>query len=98
MLNKYLAQLNDLINQYKDHELSQFEGPNNKSPDFDDLAWYFIDPNTGRRTRFLSCKHYDHETVRKLAIRVDSSLKKDMALPNCYGELLKIYIIHLCNN
>ncbi len=89
MLNKYLGRLQRLISEYRDAALEQFVGPGDKKAEFDDLCWYHLDPNTGRRTRLLCCRH-----GRK---GKGDSIPPEFALPYPYGHLLKVWAIQVVN-
>lgn len=86
MLNKYRDRLDSLIAEYRKHPLPQFEDPSGKGANFDDRIWIHIDPNTGRKTRYLCGLH---------GIKGKSSAgdKAEFALPYPYNYLIKIWII-----
>jgi hypothetical protein len=90
MLNKYLDRLESLLTRYRCHELVQFQGPTDERARFDDLIWHHIDPNTGRRTRFLCGRH---------GIRGKGSAgdKPEAALRYPYSHLVKVWIIETSN-
>ena len=90
MLNKYLGRLERLINEYREAELAQFEGHGGKKAEFDDLVWYHVDPNTGRRTRFLCGVH-----GRKG--KSNAGNHPIYALPYPYDHLIKVWIIETTN-
>ncbi len=90
MLNKYLDRLELLVGEYRKAELEQFEGPGGKKADFDDLIWFHIDPNTGRRTRYL-CGVHGRKGKGSAGNRpID-------ALPYPYNYLIKVWIIETTN-
>lgn len=91
MLNKYLARLKILIAEYRQGPLEQFDGPNGKKADFDDLIWHHVDPNTGRRTRYLCGLH-----GRKGKGNA-GNLSRD-TLPSPYDHLVKVWIIETTNS
>lgn len=91
MLNKYLDRLQVLINEYCDVKLVQFEGPSGKRAEFNDLLWYYIDPNTRRRTRLLCCRHGVKGTGEKVISR------PELRLASPYDHLLKVWIIEVFN-
>lgn len=88
-INKYFDRLESLIGTYRDAELKQFEGAGEKA-EFDDLIWYHIDPNTGRRTRYLCGVH------GRKGKGSAGSLPTD-ALPYPYNYLIKVWIIEVAN-
>ncbi|WP_269972685.1 hypothetical protein [Pseudomonas aeruginosa] len=90
MLNKYLGRLERLISEYREAKLAQFEGHGGKKAEFDDLVWYHIDPNTGRRTRFLCGVHGRKGKGNAGNHPID-------ALPYPYDHLIKIWIIETTN-
>ncbi|ELY8026736.1 hypothetical protein SOH16_001508, partial [Pseudomonas aeruginosa] len=90
MLNKYLGRLERLINEYREAELAQFEGHGGKKAEFDDLVWYHVDPNTGRRTRFLCGVHGRKGKGNAGNHPID-------ALPYPYDHLIKVWIIETTN-
>ncbi|WP_454843155.1 MULTISPECIES: hypothetical protein [Pseudomonas] len=90
MLNKYLGRLERLISEYREAELAQFEGHGGKKAEFDDLVWYHVDPNTGRRTRFLCGVH-----GRKG--KGNAGNHPIYALPYPYDHLIKVWIIETTN-
>ena len=87
MLNKYLNNLEALVSEYSFFEFPQFEGPERKKATLDDLVWYYIDPKTGRKTRFLCTILDGHKRKADHKIRLNEAL----AMP--YNYLLKIYIV-----
>lgn len=89
MLNRYLDRLQGLIKEYRGAALDQFAGPDQKKAELDDLVWYFIDPNSGRRTRILCCRH---GTKGK-----GNSIPAESTLPSPYDHLLKVWIIEVCS-
>jgi hypothetical protein len=89
MLNKYVDRLQTLINEYRGQALEQFVGEGKNKPGFDDMCWHYIDPNTGRRTRILCCRH----GVRGRQSRVSPEL----VLPSPYAHLLKVWVIEVCS-
>ncbi|MCH2341315.1 hypothetical protein ACGFZ7_02100 [Pseudomonas sp. NPDC047963] len=90
MLNKYLDQLELLVREYREAELTQFEGPDGKKAGFDDLIWYHIEPNTGRRIRYLCGVH-----GRKGRGNIGSQSTNYLAYP--YNQLVKIWTITTVN-
>ncbi|EJO5753576.1 hypothetical protein NRR22_003675 [Salmonella enterica] len=86
MINKYRNRLDSLITEYRKHALPQFEGPDGKRAHFDDLIWFHIDPNTGRKTRYLCGLH---------GIKGNGSAgdKAEFALSYPYNHLIKVFII-----
>lgn len=92
MLNKYLDRLHKLIDEYRRFDLSQFEGPGGAKARFDDLLWYHIDANSGRRTRILCCRH-GVKGKGELLVRS----RPELQLPAPYDHLLKIWIVLVFN-
>lgn len=90
MPNKYLDRLELLIKDFQGIDLDQFQGPGGNKAKFDDLVWYHVDPRTGRRTRYLSCRHGAKG-------QRDNSLGPHWALPYPYDHLVKIWIIEVSN-
>ena len=90
MLNKYLDRLYLLIAEYRKQTLSQFEGTDGKRADFDDLIWFYIDPNSGRKTRFLCGRHGAKGSG-------NAGNKPEFALPYPYSHLVKVWIIEVIN-
>ena len=90
MLNKYLERLVILVDEYRKQELSQFCGPDNKEAQWNDLIWYHIDPNTGRKVRFL---------CGKLGLKGKGSAgnRPECALRYPYDQLIKVWIIEVNN-
>ncbi|EJM84474.1 hypothetical protein [Pseudomonas sp. GM67] len=88
-INKYFDRLESLIDTYRGAELKQFEGAGSKA-DFDDLIWYHIDPNTGRRTRYLCGIHGRKGKGNAGSLPTDS-------LPYPYNHLIKVWIIEVVN-
>lgn len=90
MLNKYMDRLELLLRQYRDIELKQFVGPSGDSANFDDLVWYHVCPNTGRKTRYLcgihGCKGAGNAGNRP-----------EYILPYPYSHLIKVWIIETVN-
>ncbi|MBV5340816.1 MAG: hypothetical protein J0665_14880 [Deltaproteobacteria bacterium] len=90
-LNKYLDRAEALINQYKEvATLNQFQSPTGKPATFDDLIWFYIDPNTGKKARILTGRH---------GTKGHGSAGSDVenALPKPYGDLIKVFIIECFN-
>ncbi|WP_277058606.1 hypothetical protein [Trichlorobacter lovleyi] len=90
-LNKYLDRTEALIKQYKEIDtFEQFKDVTGKPATFDDLIWFYVDPNTGRKTRILTGRHgtKGHSTAGTGA---------ENALPKPYGDLVKVYIIEVFN-
>ncbi|KPZ09911.1 Uncharacterized protein ALO41_03146 [Pseudomonas amygdali pv. ulmi] len=90
MLNKYLGRLESLVAQYREASLGQFRGPEGESATFDDLIWYHIDPNSGRKTRFL-CGRHGIKGKGRAGTRLGD------ALPPPYDGLIKVWIIETSN-
>lgn len=90
MLNKYLNRLESLLSRYRGHELVQFEGPTGERARFDDPLWHHIDPNTGRRTRFLCGRH-------QIKGKGSAGDKPESALRYPYSHLVKVWIIETSN-
>lgn len=90
MSNKYAARLERLADEYRIGELKQFEGPDGKAAHLDDRIWYHIDPNSGRRTRYL-CGRYGRKGRGKAG-----NLRTD-ALRYPYNCLIKAWIIETAN-
>ena len=88
-INKYFDRLELLIGRYCDAELKQFEGVDKKA-EFDDLIWYHIDPNTGRRTRYLCGIHGRKGKGNAGGLPTDR-------LPYPYSHLIKVWIIEVAN-
>lgn len=89
MLNKYLDRLQKLVNEYRTAGLEQFIGEGNNKPEFDDMSWHYVDPNTGRRTRILCCRH---GVKGKMSV-----VPREHALPSPYDHLLKVWVIEVCS-
>ena len=89
MLNKYVDRLQKLINEYRGATLEQFIGPGNNKPNFDDMCWHYIDPNTRRRTRILCCRHGVKGRAREVS--------REQALPFPYDHLIKVWVIEVCS-
>lgn len=85
MLNKYLDRLERLNKTYRDFTLSQFVGPYGENAQFDDLSWTHIDPNTGRRTRYL-CGRNGGKAKGVCSLASEP-------LPSPYDHLIKVWII-----
>lgn len=90
MLNKYLTRLEKLTADYRKAPLEQFEGPNGKKAEFDDLLWYYVDPNTGRRTRYLAGLH-------GCKGKGNAGNRPEKVLPSPYDHLIKVWIIETTN-
>ncbi|WP_312938378.1 hypothetical protein [Stutzerimonas nitrititolerans] len=90
MLNKYLDRLEKLSGEYLNADLEQFEGPSGRMARSDDLIWYHVDPNTGRRTRYLCGLHGRRGKGNA------GNLPRD-ALPYPYSHLIKIWVIETTN-
>lgn len=88
-INKYFDRLESLIDSYRDAELKQFEGLGGNT-EFDDLIWYHIDPNTGRRTRYLCGVHGRKGKGNAGNLPTD-------ALPYPYSHLIKVWVIEVAN-
>jgi hypothetical protein len=90
-LNKYLDRTEALIKQYrKIATLEQFQTITGEPATFDDLIWFHVDPNTGRKTRILSGRHGTKG-------RGPSGSGAENALPKPYGDLIKVFIIEIFN-
>jgi hypothetical protein len=92
MLNRFENNLKELIKSYSDVGLDNFQGPNGRAATLDDLVWYFVEPGTNRKIRFLCTKHYGVDRSRRL--RKDS-ISDDHKINAPYDKLLKIFIINL---
>lgn len=90
MLNKYLDRLEELLDRYRNHELSQFRGPSDKPAQWDDLIWFHTDPHTSRKTRFLSGQH-------GIKGKGSAGNKPEFALRYPYSHLVKVWIIETSN-
>lgn len=90
MLNKYLDRLEGLLDRYRGQELSQFRGLTDGAAQWDDLIWFYIDPNTNRKTRFLCGRH-------GIKGRGSAGNKPELALRHPYSHLIKIWIIETSN-
>lgn len=90
MLNKYLDRLERLTVEAREASLDQFQGPGGQKAKFDDPIWYHIDPNTGRRTRYLCGVHgvKGRSTTDNVALET---------LPPPYDHLIKVWIIDTVN-
>jgi hypothetical protein len=98
MLNKYLDRIEQLVSGYRDAKLNQFKGPSGKTAEFDDLVWYYYEPNTNRKTRILACKFYGSTPrMRRLLASDVYVLEKSEPLSEPYNHLLKVYIIEVTN-
>lgn len=93
MPNKHLNRLHKLLSEYRDVELTQFEGPGGKKAEFDDLLWHHVDPNTGRRTRYLCCRHGMKGKGELIFLS-----RPGFELPSPYDQLLKVWIIEVVND
>ena len=89
MLNRYLDRSEKLILEYSNIDLLQFEGPGGGTAKFDDLVWYHIDSGTGRRTRYLSCRHIETHNSR--------GGRRLLPIGFPYDQLLKLWIIEVAN-
>ncbi|CDG53768.1 MULTISPECIES: hypothetical protein [Halomonadaceae] len=89
MINKYLNNLEALVSKYESKSFPQLEGPGGKEATLDDLVWYYIDPKTGRKTRYL-CTIFNGKKLKS-----DRSVTSEYSLPKPYNHLLKIYIIEI---
>ena len=90
MLNKYIDRLERLLDRYRSQELSQFRGPADETAQWDDLIWFHIDPNSNRKTRFLSGRH-------GIKGRRSAGNKPEFALRYPYSHLVKVWIIETTN-
>ncbi|PCC99037.1 hypothetical protein [Halopseudomonas pelagia] len=90
MLNKYLDRLEKLIHECQKQKLTQFCGPEEKMAQWSDLVWYHIDPNTGRKVRFLCGRH-------GLKGKAGAGNRSEYALRHPYDQLIKIWIIEVNN-
>jgi hypothetical protein len=91
MLNRYLDRLERFVKEYQGTEPKHFEGPGGKPAKLNDLIWYHIDPNSGRRTRYLCGVH-----GRKG--RGNAGSRPTDALRYPYDCLIKIWIMETLNN
>ncbi|MDA8427639.1 MAG: hypothetical protein M0T70_00090 [Geobacteraceae bacterium] len=90
-LNKYLDRTEALVKQYKGIAiLEQFQNATGKPATFDDLLWFYVDPNTGRKTRILTGRHGTKG-------RYSAGTGAENALPKPYGDLVKVFIIESFN-
>lgn len=89
MINKYLNNLEALVSKYESKSFPQLQGPGGKEAILDDLVWYYIDPKTGRKTRFL-CTIFNGKKLQS-----DRFVTSQYSLPKPYNHLLKIYIIEI---
>lgn len=90
-LNKYLARTHALIDQYKDEApFTQFQNLDGLPATFDELVWFHIDPNTGKKTRILTGLH---------GTKGGGSAGSDpkLALREPYGDLVKVFVIEAFN-
>lgn len=90
MLNKYHRRIEDILTAYRSEPLLQFRGPKGATADFDDLVWYHIDPNSGRKTRYLCIKHGKQS-------RVDVFADSAVGFRYPYNQLVKVWIIEVSN-
>ncbi|GAM75652.1 putative integrase [Vibrio ishigakensis] len=90
MINKYLSNLNALVNTYKNSSLPQFTNHEGYKVSFDDLVWYHTN-SEGRKARVLCCVH---DGIRR---QHDRSLTNTSKLPSPYDHLLKVFIIDVFN-
>ncbi|WP_122588067.1 hypothetical protein [Pseudomonas viridiflava] len=90
MLNMYLERLKLLSAKYREISLEQYQGQTGQAAVFDDLIWYYVDPSSGRRTRFQCGLH------GRLG-KGNSGSRPEDALPQPYGDLVKIWIIETSN-
>ncbi|PBP73131.1 hypothetical protein SAMN05444062_110176 [Pseudomonas syringae] len=90
MLNMYLERLELLSAKYRKLSLEQYQGQTGQAAVFDDIIWYYIDPSSGRRTRFQCGLH------GRLG-KGNSGSRPEDALPQPYGDLVKIWIIETSN-
>ena len=71
-LNKYLGRTHALVEKYKaEAPFKQFQNLGGESAAFDDLIWFHIDPNTGKKTRLLTGEH--GRDVDFLSVHADAS-------------------------
>lgn len=90
-LNKYLDRTEALIKQYKEiATFEQFQTPTGEPATFDDLIWFYVDPNTGRKTRILTGRHGTKGVG-------SAGSGAENALPKPYGDLVKVFIIESFN-
>ncbi|BCA81002.1 hypothetical protein [Desulfuromonas sp. AOP6] len=90
-LNKYLDRTESLIKQYKEvATFEQFQTPTGDYATFDDLIWFYVDPNTGHKTRILTGRHGTKG-------RGPAGSGADNVLPKPYGDLVKVFIIECFN-
>lgn len=90
-LNKYLNRTEALIKQYMETtSFEQFQNVTGEPATFDDLIWFYVDPNTGRKTRILTGRHGTKGTG-------SAGSGAENALPKPYGDLVKVFIIESFN-
>lgn len=90
-LNKYLHRTETLIKQYKEiSSFEQFQNTTGEPATFDDLIWFYVDPNTGRKTRILTGRHGTKGPG-------SAGSGAENALPKPYGDLIKVFIIESFN-
>ncbi|NTV49977.1 MAG: hypothetical protein HGB32_11360 [Geobacteraceae bacterium] len=90
-LNKYLNRTEALIKQYKEiTSFKQFQNTTGEPATFDDLIWFYVDPNTGRKTRILTGRH----GTKGLG---SAGSGPENALPKPYGDLVKVFIFESFN-
>ncbi|QGT82225.1 hypothetical protein [Pseudomonas coronafaciens] len=87
MLNKYLARLEALVTSYNGILLPQFRSGSLGTPGFDDTIWFYVDGNTGRRTKFL-CGQVGQNRKHHVGVPVS-----EQCIPYPYSHLLKVWII-----
>lgn len=89
-LDKYLQRLDAVVTKYRHMEFDQFMTLDDQPATFEDLLWFFIDPNTGRRTRILT---------GNFGVRGHHKAGSDAenALPSPYGDLIKVFVIEIFN-
>lgn len=91
-LNKYLDRTDKLIRRYKDlFPFYQFQNLEGNPASFDDLIWFYVNPDSGRRSRVATGRH---------GIKGGGKAGSDpiYALPYPYGELIKIFVIESFNS
>jgi len=90
-LNKYLDRAEVLIKQYKKNAtFEQFQTPTGEPATFDDLIWFYVNPNTARKTRILTGRHGTKGNG-------SAGSGTENALPKPYGDLVKVFIVEIFN-
>ncbi|MCC1498209.1 hypothetical protein [Alcanivorax sp. 1008] len=91
MINRFISSLEALNSDLSEEVPCCFESSYGKAASWDDLVWYYVDPSTSRRTRFLCTIFSGRKDIS------DSSISKDRALPSLYIILFKKFLIRLCS-